>query len=105
MDTFKARFWEGLGYQSQEPSGVAVEGFQAPGRMILVVREGTPWVQREDGTRETIEAKSVVIYDAGDWVEYGSGTTFKAELYGAAGFSEEQQTARLNRFLGQGRRP
>jgi hypothetical protein len=76
--------------------------------MALVVREGTAWVQREDSTRETVGAKSVVLYDAGDWVEYGSdgsGEAFRAELYGTAEFSKEQQAARLARFLGQAGRP
>jgi hypothetical protein len=58
--------------------------------MVLVVREGTAWVQREDSTRETVGARSVVVYDAGDWVEWGSdgsSEAFQAELYGAAGLS------------------
>lgn len=50
----------------------------------------------------------MVIYDAGDWVEYGSdgsGDAFEAELYEAAEFSREQQAARLARFLDQAARP
>ncbi|MGH3152985.1 MAG: hypothetical protein ACRDOB_19975 [Streptosporangiaceae bacterium] len=105
MQTFKARLWERLESPPQEPfCGVVEPGFRAPGRMVLVVRQGTAWVQREDRTRETAGARSVVMYDAGDWVEYGSdgsGEAFQAELYGAAEFSEEQQAARLARFLGQ----
>lgn len=105
MQTFKVRLWERLESPPQEPFGGVVEaGFQAAGRMVLVVREGTAWVQRHDSTRETVGAKSVVIYDAGDWVEYGSdgsGGAFQAELYGAAEFSTEQQAARLARFFGQ----
>ena len=97
------------GKPAQEPFGGVVEpGFQAPSRMVLVVREGSAWVQREDSTRETVGAKSVVMYDAGDWIEYGSdggGETFQAELYGAAEFSGEQRAARLARFLGQAGRP
>ena len=76
--------------------------------MALVVREGTAWIQREDSTHETVGAKSAVTYDAGDWIEYGSdgsGGAFRAELYGAAEFSGEQQAARLARFLGQAGRP
>lgn len=109
MQTFDVRHWECLESPPQEPFGGVIEpGFQAPGRMILVVREGTAWVQREDSTRETISAKGVVMYDAGDWIEYGSdgsGDAFCAELYGAAEFSAEQQAARLARFLGQTDRP
>jgi hypothetical protein len=97
------RFREGLVSDSREPFGV--EGFRAPGRMVLVVRGGT-WVQREDGTRETARATSVVIYDAGDWVEYGGDGSgaFEAGLYGAAGLSGEQQEARMARFLCQASR-
>jgi hypothetical protein len=105
METFKVRFCEGLVSDSREPFGV--EGFRAPGRLVLVVRGGT-WVGREDGTRETAEAQSVVIYDAGDWVEYGSdgsGDAFEAELYGSAGLPGEQQTARLARFLAEASGP
>jgi hypothetical protein len=101
MQTFKVRHWECLESPPQEPlGGVAEPGFQAPGHMVLVVREGTAWVRRADSTRETIGAKSVVMYDVGDWIEYGSdgsGEAFQAELYGAAKFSEEQQAARLGR--------
>jgi hypothetical protein len=46
----------------------------------------------------------MVIYDAGEWVDYssdGSGEAFEAELYGAAGLSGERQAARLARSLGQ----
>ena len=109
MQTFKVRHWEALESPPQEPFGGVVEtGFQAPGRVVLVVREGTAWVQREDSTRETVGAKGVVMYDAGDWIEYGSdgsGGAFQAELYGAAGFSREQQAARLARFLSHAGRP
>lgn len=70
--------------------------------MVLVVQDGAGWVMGQDGTRETVEAKTVVIYEAGDWIEYasdGSGEAFAAELYGAATFSEEQRDARWARFL------
>ena len=109
MQTFKVRHWECLESPPQEPSGGVIEpGFQAPGRMVLVVREGTGWVQRDEGTRETVSAKSVVLYDIGDWIEYGSdgsGDAFRSELYGAAEFSGEQQAARLARFLDRAGRP
>jgi hypothetical protein len=71
----------------------------------LVVREGTGWARGADGARETVGAKGVVVYDAGDWVEYGcdgSGEAFQAELHGVAGLSGEQQAAKLARFLGLG---
>jgi hypothetical protein len=109
METFKVRFWERLESPPQELFGGVVDvGFRAPGRMILMVREGTAWIQREDGTREIAGARSVVIYDAGDWVEYGSdgsGEAFQAELYGAAELSGDQQAARWARFLAQAAPP
>jgi hypothetical protein len=109
MQTFKVRHWECLESAPQEPfEGVVEPGFHAHSRMVLVVREGTAWVQREDSTRETVGAKSVVTYDVGDWVEYGSdgsGDAFQAELFVAAEFSEEQQATRLARFLAPTSRP
>jgi hypothetical protein len=55
---------------------------------------GTAWVQREDSSRKTVGATSVVIHDAGDWGEYGSdgsGDAFQTELYEAAGFPENNK--------------
>jgi len=105
MQTFKVRVWERLESPAQEAFGGVVEaGFHAPGRMVLVVHEGTAWIRRADGTRETADARSIVIYDPGEWVEYGSdgsGGAFQAELHGEAGFSGEEQAARLARVLGQ----
>jgi hypothetical protein len=50
----------------------------------LVVQEGAGWVMRQDGTREALSAKSVVMWDAGEWVGYGSDDGLKAEEYWAA---------------------
>jgi len=53
MQTFKVRLWERLESPPQEPFGGVVEpSFRAPGRMVLVVREGTAWIQREDSISE-----------------------------------------------------
>jgi hypothetical protein len=56
----------------------------------------------DDGGRDALDARSVVIYDTGDWVEYGSdgsGEAFQAEIYGTASLTEEQAAARLAHFF------
>jgi hypothetical protein len=102
MQTFKANLWECMESPAQEPFGGVIEpGFHAPGRIVLVVQQGTGWALREDGGREVLDAKSVVLYDTGEWVEYGSdgsGEAFRADIYGAANFSQEQAAARLAHF-------
>lgn len=69
-------------------------GLRAPGHIVMVVHEGSGWVLRQDGTREDLSAESVVIWNPGDWVEYGSdsGGKFKSESYWAADLSEEEWT-------------
>lgn len=103
MQTFKVSLWESMESPSHEPFGGVIDpGFRAPGRIVLVVQQGTGWVVREDGGRDVLDAKSVVIYDTGDWVEYGSdgsGEAFRAELYASANFSPEQEAARLAHFF------
>ena len=70
-------------------------GFRAPGRIALVVHEGTGWVPRQDGSRETVGAQSVVIFDTGDWFEFGTdgGGEFKADTYWEADLSDEEWKA------------
>ena len=61
----------------------------------MVVREGSVWVRLQDGTRENLTATSVVIWDQGDWVEYGSttGEGCKTERYWTEDLSEEEWKA------------
>jgi hypothetical protein len=69
---------------------------------VLVVREGSGWVVRQDGTREPVSAKTVITDQGGEWVEFGSdesGDAFVTELYAAASLSEEQEAVRLARVL------
>jgi hypothetical protein len=105
METFRVRLEESPSSPPQEPFGGVTEvGFRAPGRTILIWQEGSGWVASQDGTREAVEAKTVVIYESGEWIEYasdGKGDSFRAELYGAAAFSDEQQAARVTRFVEQ----
>jgi hypothetical protein len=102
MQTFKAELWESMESPPQEPFGGVIEpGFRAPGRIVLLVQQGTGWALRADGDREVLDVGSVVIYDTGEWVEYGSdgsGEAFRTELYGAANFSQEQAAARMAHF-------
>ncbi len=81
----------------------AVLGRPAPGAGVLVVQEGSGWVMGPDGTREAVGAKSVVIVDPGDWVEYG-GDGLRVDEYWAAHEPEEAARARLTAVFGhQGR--
>ena len=94
MRTFKAKCSE----HTEIPPGTSLAyGIRAPGPMVLVVQEGTGWVKRKDGSRETIEAQSVVIFEAGDWFEYGANNNgnsrFKVDIYWETGLSEEEQKA------------
>src|SRR5258708_15567368 len=72
-------------------------GHRAPGVGVLVVEEGTGWVMGQDGMREAIGAKSVVMWDVGDWVEYGSDDGLKAEEYWAAREPEGGAAAQVPR--------
>jgi hypothetical protein len=83
------------------PRGSRIYGFQAPGPGVLVVHEGLGWVRRQDGARATIQAKSVVVWNTGEWVEYGSdGGGFKVEDYWAADLSDDEHAARLAAIFG-----
>jgi hypothetical protein len=61
----------------------------------MVVREGSGWVLLHDGTRENLTATSVVIWEPGDWVEYGSNTGegLKTESYWEKDLSEAEWKA------------
>jgi hypothetical protein len=90
MRTFKVARSEHLEAPPSAGSlGGRARGFRAPGAIALVVREGTGWVMREDGSRETVEAGSVVVFEAGDWFEYGydGNGGFKADSYWEADLS------------------
>ena len=51
----------------------------------MVVQEGSGWVLRQEGTRKNLTAASVVIWEPGEWVEYGS--------YGGEGCHTESSRA------------
>ena len=77
-----------------------VLGRHAPGAGVLVVQEGTGWVMGQDGTREAISAKTVVMWAAGEWLEYGSDDGLTAEEYWAAHEPGEIAQARLAAVFG-----
>jgi hypothetical protein len=93
MQTFTAKRVDGVSCEPNPGAGEGrVHGVRAPGRIVMVVREGSGWVQREDGTREDLTATSVVIWEPGEWVEYGSnaGQGFESESYWAEDLSEQE---------------
>jgi hypothetical protein len=47
----------------------------------MVIQEGSCCVRRADGGREDLAGKSVVIWEPGEWVEYGGegGEGYKIE--------------------------
>ncbi len=65
-----------------------------------MVQDGTGWIKRQDGSREVIEGPSVVLWDAGDWVEYGGDSGFQTRDYWAATEPEEELQARLSQIFG-----
>lgn len=77
-------------------------GIRAPGRIVMVLQEGSCWVQLQNGTRENLIAKSVVIWEPGDWVEYGfnTGEGYKAESYWQDDLSDEEWKATLADVFG-----
>lgn len=102
MQTFKVMRYEGVEYPPMQFSQIRGHGVRAPGRVIMVLQEGSGWVMRQNGVREDIAAKTVVFWDADDWMEYGSDgcDKFKAESYWSADFSEEEWAARMAEIFG-----
>lgn len=81
-------------------SNTRVPGRVAPGNGVLIIQGGSAWVARQNGTRAAADARTVVFYEAGDWVEYGTGDWFKAEEYWAASEPEGAAGARLAAAFG-----
>jgi hypothetical protein len=95
MQTFKAAHWEHTEFGSV-PGGSSSRtwGCRAPGRIVLVVQEGTGWVPGPDGSRETVESQSVAIFDTGDWFQYGSDSGgFTVDTYWETDLPEEERKA------------
>jgi hypothetical protein len=102
MDTFSATRCETVVYSPMPSGQVRGHGFAAPGRVVLVLREGAGWVRPRDGAAEPLAAPSVVAWEKGEWVEYGSdgSRSFRAELYWEAGLPADQQAAVLKEAFG-----
>jgi len=49
-----------------------VAGFVASSHVVLVVEQGDGWVKRGDDDIEAFVAPYVLVWQPGDWVEYGS---------------------------------
>lgn len=77
-----------------------VLGRVAPGDGVLVIQGGSAWVGGQDGSRVAANAKSVIFYKAGDWVEYGTNDWFRVEEYWAASEPEGAAEARLAAVFG-----
>jgi len=104
MQTFKAQRIEGADHPPSPWGENRRHGMRAPGRIVMVVREGSCWVHREDGSRDNLAAPSVVIWEPGDWVEYGNsaGEGGKSESYWSEDFSEQEWAAILTEAFGPG---
>jgi hypothetical protein len=103
MQTFMAKRTDAMSYGPSPEAGEGrVHGVRAPGRIVMVVREGSGWVRRQDGSREGLTATSVVIWEPGEWVEYGSnaGEGFESESYWAEDLSEQEWKAVLAEAFG-----
>ena len=102
MQTFKVKRWEDGEFRLPLADTSRFHGLRAPGRIIMVVQEGSGWVLRQDGTHADVAAKSVVTWDTGDWVEYGcdGSSEFKFESYWEAYLSEEEWAARMAEVFG-----
>jgi hypothetical protein len=98
MDAFQVVRRESVEYSSLRPGQAGGHGFRAPGRMVMVLRDGSGWVMSQDGAPEPVVAVTVVAWDAGDWVAYGSdgSSEFKADLYWATDMPENQRAAGLS---------
>jgi hypothetical protein len=75
-------------------------GRRALGAGVLIVQEGAGWVTTQDGGRQALAAKSVVIWDTGEWVEYGSDDGLIVEEYWAVREPDGAAESRLAAFFG-----
>jgi hypothetical protein len=102
MQTFKVKRVDGEDASPGPWRDGGADGLRAPGPIVMVVREGSCWVRREDGSREDLDAQSVVIWQPGEWVEYGGdgGTGYKVERYWAEDLSEEEWKAIFAKVFG-----
>jgi hypothetical protein len=106
MQTFTVKRTDSQDFRARPGKGQS-HGISAPGRIVLVLREGSCWVQVEDGLRRHLSAQSVVIWEPGDWVEYGhdAGEGFGADSYWEDDLTEEEREAIFADVFGPENRP
>lgn len=76
-------------------SNTRVVGRVAPSNGVVIIQGGSAWIACQDGTRAAADAKTVIFYEAGDWVEYGTSDWYRVEEYWAASEPEGAFEARL----------
>jgi hypothetical protein len=93
MDTFTVARREEVTYPSLPFHQERGHGYPAPGRVIMILREGSGWIADKDGVTTAIGAPAVVAWHPGDWIEYGSDGSrdFNAEILWAADLPEQQR--------------
>lgn len=60
-----------------------VVAFRAAAPTVMVLEDGSLWIMDQEGVRHTLNAPSVVSWDTGDWVAYGSEGRTKFKDYWA----------------------
>jgi hypothetical protein len=65
-----------------------MDGYRAAGPVVMVIEEGSIWVLDQHGTQQELSAPGVVIWDTGEWVEYGSENPARTAYYWAPRVSD-----------------
>ena len=101
MRVFRVRAY-GKGGSASSQNDYQVVGHRAHGPGVLVLEEGSGWLIAENGSRQEISAKTVVMWDAGDWVEFGTNNSslFKFRDYWETVESDQDWQARANEAFG-----
>jgi hypothetical protein len=60
-----------------------LEGYRAAGPVVMVIEHGSIWVADQHGVRQRLGAPGVVMWDTGDWVQYGSDGPTELKEYWA----------------------
>jgi hypothetical protein len=94
---FMAKRWDHEHFRLPTDSSNHVAGFRAPGQVCLILQNGSGWLISENGERLPIEAKAVVLWEPGDWVEYetAGGSESEADIYWSADFTEVEALRRM----------
>ena len=60
-----------------------IEGFRAAAPVVMAIEDGSIWVVDQQGVRHAVTGPGVVVWDTGEWVEYGSEGPAKTKDYWA----------------------